>query len=297
MPVPHLKPGKYSDGHPLDTVQFLECKVILRPDRFVSAKSLLGFGDKVARTAERHGVGFDTGKPGKGGVRIREVVFLDTKDFRLYKNAFILRLRLPYEDGFPVGDPEVVFKFRHPDIQRAAGVDVRPNVSGDFLVKFKSEALPLKNAIGGVRLLFSHNVQFGLSKAPTADRTSWQTLAGIFPALSTLPGSKGEHVKLVSDVIVEEVLQDLGVLDFGKDITGKANVALWRAPGANRALIGEFSFQLKFNRGDELHQKAMKRCEDFFRSLQNDVREWVSLGTTKTGAVYRFKGNPPNANE
>jgi len=47
---------------------------------------------------------------------IREVLFLDTADFGLYNNAFILRRRIRYEDGFPSGDPEIVFKFRHPDM-------------------------------------------------------------------------------------------------------------------------------------------------------------------------------------
>jgi len=296
-PATGLKSGQYSDGHPLDTVQFLECKILLKPERIVSPKSFFEFGDKVARTAEKHGVGYDTEKFRKSNVQIREVLFLDTGDFQLYNNAFILRLRHPYEDGFPVGDPEVVFKFRHPDMQKAAEVDVRPNVSGDFLIKFKSEALPLKDQIGGLRFLFSHNVQFGLSTVRMNDPTSWQTLAAIFPPLSALPGSSDEHVKLVSDVIVEEVLQDLAVLDFGKGITGKANVALWRAPGAHKALIGEFAFQLKFKRVDDVHQKARQRCEEFFRALQKDVRDWVSLGTTKTGAVYRFKGNPPHPHE
>src|SRR5262249_4723602 len=30
--------GTYSDGHPLDEVQYLECKLILKPDRFTAAK-------------------------------------------------------------------------------------------------------------------------------------------------------------------------------------------------------------------------------------------------------------------
>lgn len=62
---------------------------------------------------------------------IREVLFLDTGDFRLYNNAFILRRRIQFEDGFPVGDPEVVFRFRHPNQQQAAEVDVRPNIPGE----------------------------------------------------------------------------------------------------------------------------------------------------------------------
>jgi hypothetical protein len=50
------------------------------------------------------------------------VLFLDTPDFLLYNHSFILRRRIPYRDGFPVGDPEIVFKFRHPEIQKAAEV-------------------------------------------------------------------------------------------------------------------------------------------------------------------------------
>ena len=29
-----IKEGTYSDGHPLDDVQYLECKIILKGDRF-----------------------------------------------------------------------------------------------------------------------------------------------------------------------------------------------------------------------------------------------------------------------
>ena len=36
--VPDLKPGTYKDGTPLHEVQFLECKIILQPDRFTLAK-------------------------------------------------------------------------------------------------------------------------------------------------------------------------------------------------------------------------------------------------------------------
>jgi hypothetical protein len=41
----------------------------------------------------------------------------------------------------------------------------------------------------------------------------------------------------------------------------------------------------------------MERCKRFFVTLQEIAREWVSLGSTKTGVVYRLKGNPPHAHE
>jgi len=62
--------------------------------------------------------------------------------------------------NIPIGDPEIVFKFRHPDLQIAAETDVRPHILGDHRVKFKAQAMPLKGKLGGIRLLFSHNVQF-----------------------------------------------------------------------------------------------------------------------------------------
>ena len=43
--------------------------------------------------------------------------------------------------------------------------------------------------------------------------------------------------------------------------------------------------------------RALARCERFFIELQQVAADWLSLTTTKTGAVYRLKGNPPQAHE
>jgi hypothetical protein len=295
--VPDLKPGTYSDGHPLDQVHYLECKIILKPDRFTSIKSYLDFAKLVSRAADESDVGLSTGHLADQKPQIREVVFLDTHDFKLYNHAFILRRRIEYENGFAVGDPEVVFKFRHPDMQTAADLDVRPNIPGVYRIKFKAEALPLKDKLGGFRLLFSHNVEFGLSQSEEVDRTSLPTLARLFPCLSSLGKSGTEKIALVNQTIVEEVLVDLGKLSFGKGVIAKTNAALWRERGDHKPLVGEFSFQAKFDRREELHAKVRQRCEHLFVSLQQIARDWVALGTTKTGVVYRLKGNPPQSHE
>lgn len=288
--------GQYSDGSPLDEVHYLECKLILKPDRFTSARVFLEYGELVAQTAKAFGIGFN-----RQGVmlkpELREVVFLDTADFRLYNNAFILRKRTLYEYGFRVGDPEIVLKYRHPDVQTAAAMDVRPAMAGNYRIKFKAEALPLKDQVGGYRLLHSHNVQFPLSQAPEGDRTAMATLVRVFPALAVLNPSATERVELVNRTIVEEVLQDLGLLDFGKGVTAAANIAIWRERGDHHTLCGEFAFQAKFKRRDDLHEKAIERCRQFFMALQQSGRDWLSLGTTKTGLVYRLKGNPPQGHE
>ncbi len=295
--LPQIQPGKYADGMPLDQLRYLECKIILKPNHFTSRSSLFDFGKLLRRPAKEHGISFQSGSYAGQPLKIREVLFMDTADFRLYNNAFILRRRIPYRDGFPDGDPEIVFKYRHPDLQKAAEMDVRPNIQADYRIKFKAEALPLKDGLGGIRMLYSHNVQFAMHAAAESMHTSLEWLAGVLPALHAVKRSPGERVELVNGTIVEEVLQDIGELDFGNGFRPVVNVALWRTRGEHRPLVGEFAFQIKFKRSEELNRANLDRGRAFFKQLQWEARDWMQLGATKTGIVYHLKGNPPNAHE
>jgi hypothetical protein len=295
--IPDLRPGKYGDGHPLDDIQYVESKIILKPDRFTSRQSFWDFAKIVKGVAKQCDVGFTSDGFEKERPQIREVIFLDTADFRLYRNGFILRRRVAFEDGFPVSDPEIVFKVRGPDLQATADTDVRPQIEGAYRIKFKAEMLPLKDEVGGLRVLYSHNCEFPLSHLHEADRTKISTIVHVLPALAKIQKSKDEKVALVNHTIVEEVLQDVGTLDFGKEVTAKANVALWRVRGDHKPLVGEFAFQVKFKKRDELSSKAVKRSEQFFVSLQLAAKDWVLLGATKTGIVYQLNGNPPQSHE
>jgi hypothetical protein len=117
-------------------------------------------------------------------------------------------------------------------------MDVRPRFIEDYRVKFKAEALPLKNEIGGFRILYSHNAEFPLSRVHEADRSSLTTITKVFPVLECLKASEGDKVELVNATAVDEVLLDLGTLDFGKGVSGKANVAVWRTHGDQKQLVG-----------------------------------------------------------
>ena len=295
MTIEPRDPTLYPGNGKFDQVRYLEAKLILRGSRFTTTDDFRAFAKIVKRAARDIGVDYIPAKA--QGTQMREVLFLDTADFRLYNNAFILRRRMDYEDGFLVGDPEIVFKFRHPDLQKAAQMDVRPNIAGDYQVKFKAEALPLKDGVGGYRMLYSHNVEFPLSSVRQADKTSMPALLKGLPALRTLQTSPDDRIELVNATAVEEVLQDLGMVDFGKGVSAKADISVWRTRGDQKQLVGEFAFQCKFKRSDELHAVAMKRAEQFFVSLQYAARDWLALGSTKTGAVYRLNGTPPNAHE
>jgi hypothetical protein len=289
--VPQLKPGTYADGMPLDEVQYLSCKLLLRPNHFVSRESLFDFAKLLKDPARKTDAKFSLGSSRKDPIRTREVLFVDTVDHRLYRNAFILRRRVQYIDGFPTGEPEIVFKFRNSDLQAAAETDVRPQIFGDHRIKFKCQALPLRRQLGGVRVLYSHNVQFPRSNVTDANDWSMATMMKIFPALERIKAKPHERISLVSDTIIEEVLQDIGVLDFGDRMEAPVNVALWRTRGEHRPLIGELSFQIKFDVWKDLSQDAMKRAEAFFIALQFAARHWITLDATKTGMVYRLNGH------
>ncbi len=296
--------GTYADGAPFDEIGYLQCKLILKPDRFTSKQVFKDFAHLVKRAAEPLGIGYKQ-TWGRERPQIREVLFLDTGEFHLYNNAFIVRRRIAYEDGFPIGDPEIVFKFRHPDPKVAAAMDVRPDIAGKYKIKFKVELLPQPDKIGGVRRLMSHNVEFALSQAPEAKRMvmaslghmSLAELAEIFPRLGTIHCEDADDIALVNQTIVEELLEDICELDFGHGAKATANLSLWRSRGDHHSFVGEFAFQFRIKTGEHLSSKALVTCEHFFTLLQHVAEDWLALTTTKTGAVYRLKGNPPQSHE
>lgn len=295
--VPEIKANVYRDGQPLHQLQYLQVKLVLRGERFACSQNLRDFSQFVAKAAKKTGVEFQTAGFEDLKPRIREVLFLDTPDFRLFNNSFILRRRFLYEDGFLIGDPEIVFKFRHTDLQKAAEVDMRPRIAGDYRVKFKAEALPLKDRLGGFRMLYSHNVQFPLSAVRQVDRRSMETILEVLPALHAIKPDRTGRLELVNNAAVEEILVDIGRLDFGKGVDSLSNVSLWRTRGDLQQLVGEFAFQVKFQRRHELHYRALNRCQDFFLRLQQVARDWIALGTTKTGTVYRLHGGALKSDE
>ena len=115
--------------------------------------------------------------------------------------------------------------------------------------------------------------------------------------MAALKKTDGEQISLVNEGIVEEVLLPLGQLDFGKGVLAKCDVGLWRTRGEHKSLVGEFAFQIKFDRREDIGAKQKKLVAQFYISLQRAVEDWLALGVTKTAMVYRLKGNEPQSHE
>jgi hypothetical protein len=141
---------------------------------------------------------------------------------------------------------------------------VRPRISGRYRLKFKAQALPHKNHLGGYRMLYSHNCKFGVSQVHEDDRLAMPTLVRVFPALAALKRSNEDRVRLVNEGIVEELQLPLGKLDFGKGLVAKSNVALWRTRGDVFAAEREAALQ-PFQQSRDLHSRPV-RSDPRFRA-------------------------------
>ena len=79
----------------------------------------------------------------------------------------------------------------------------------------------------------------------------------------------------MNDTIVEEVLQDLGVLDFGKGVTADLNISIWRERGTHHPLCGEFAFEAKFKRRDEFTRRRETAVSSSLSHCSSLVYDWL----------------------
>ncbi|GGC56737.1 hypothetical protein [Chelatococcus reniformis] len=273
----------------MDDVHYREYKILLRPEQFYAASRFEDYWNVLTGIADALGVGVTTNKNAFHRA-IREVLFYDTLRHDLYANSFILRKRTFYTNGWPDTEHELTVKFRSPDYDVARAVDITPHLTGEADIKFKEELLPLKNELGGMRSLYSHNCVLR-SPSIVLDK-GLEHITEVFPVMKRIDIKPKTRIELVNDVAVEELLVDAGNFDFGHGYQAKATISLWRNRASERSLIGEFAFQAKFASADEIHRKAKRLSEDFFLAVQRKAPDWVALGTTKTALVYGIAGKP-----
>ncbi len=283
-----------TDGHPHDKIHYREYKILLKPERFSRPEGFEEYWHALKHIARQCGVETETNEHAFHRL-VREVLFYDTPEFDLYNNAFILRKRTFYKDGWPEPDHELTIKFRHPDMETAAAVDIHPRLEGASKIKFKEELLPLRTELGGLRSLYSHNCEL-VSPAVILDQ-GLDDIAKVFPALKQVDVHPKTRIELVNNVAVEEVQVDVGSFHFGHGLAAKATIAIWRNRASETSLVGEFAFQAKFHRLEELHQKALRLSEQFYKAAQVLASEWVALGATKTAMIYAMSGRPVTTRE
>jgi len=114
-------------------------------------------------------------------------------------------------------------------------------------------------------------------------------LARVLPALEPLTTSDTDRVELVNETIVKEVLQDPGELDFGRGSSPSRTLPSG-ASGALTAHVWRVCVRGQVQARRRVAREG--RGRQFLIALQQSGRDGLSLGTTKTGLVYRLKGQP-----
>lgn len=277
---------------PEDVVHYREYKILLKPDRFTSKRGFLAFWEDVEKSATKLQLKIDIDKDAFHS-QVREVLFYDTPEFDLYNHHFILRKRTFYDEGWPRADHELTLKYRNPDLKTAARTDVRPRLGGHHEVKFKEELLLERDHLGGMRSVYSHGCVL-ISPKIELDR-GIEDITEAFPTLKNIDVSPKAKIELVNSVAVEEVQNTIGFIHFGHHYKGKATIAIWRNRALEKSLSGEFAFQCKFDRLEEVPSSSLELSEKFYKEVQLDCAEWIKLGTTKTAMVYGL-GNVPVKN-
>jgi hypothetical protein len=268
---------------PHDDLHYHEYKILLRPEPFTTPQAFKDFWQVVKRVAKNLDVRLEEAEDAFVN-QVREVLFFDTPSFDLYNNHFIVRLRTAYQEGWPVGTPELTVKFRHPDFATAAQVDIRPALAGETRIKFKEEILPLPDKLGEARSIFSHNAVLALPRE--AMNLALCNITHAFPAFREIEEKGDAPIELVNDMAVEEVQVNVGMSHFGHHYNGKTTIAVWRSRKLEQPVCGEFAFQCKFNKSDDVHAMTLSKAETFHKELQAVAADWVLLGTTKTALVY-----------
>lgn len=270
-----------------DPVTYREYKLLLRSEHFIKPANFHKFWKITRHTAKEVGVEISKiGKPME--THLREVLFFDTPKFRLYNHGFILRRRMFYKKGLPQSDHELTLKFRHPDRQMAAAVDVRPLLPCTHTIKFKEEILMEREKPGSMRTIYSHGCDLDTPNVILTQ--SFASITQVFPALLQTGAKEKTLLGIVNGVAIEEVLVNCGELDLGSKITAKATLAIWRNRMTQEHLVGEYAYQVKSAEG--FHGKPRELSEAFFLKLQENAQDWLHLGSTKTAMVYGLGKTP-----
>ncbi len=273
-----------------ETLHYREFKILLKAEDFDSADIHAEVHDywKLARRVAGELLINVRRSKTEDEPRYRDIVFLDTARFDLYRRGYMLRVRRDYEGLDPAKPYELTLKFRGPDIAQAERMDLSPAKGVRGRTKFKEELLLVSSQLGGMRSIFSHTAQLKELEAPIG--RTFGDFVRLFPHLRTLRIAAKEKVAPAAKVPVQEVLYDLGEFGFRGAKTAKVNMAVWRNAKTRKVLIGEFAYETHFRHYGRLHPVPKLRSERLYRLLQRETGAWVELGATKTRLYYALSG-------
>jgi hypothetical protein len=126
----------------------------------------------------------------------------------------------------PASEHELTLKYRSPDYAAVAAVAFHARVPGLWTVKFKEELLMNQAKIGSLRALYAQSAE--LETPHTSLTSTFGSIAAVFPVLLSVGAKEHTALAVVNGIAIEEILVDMGEIDLGGKVTGKATLAIWR---------------------------------------------------------------------
>jgi hypothetical protein len=269
-------------------VEANEFKILLKAEQFIAPqKGCDLFWELVEKVALDHGVKIKSENEQKSD---RQIAYLDSKNFDLYKKGFILRLRA---DMIGVSRSsgqlkaknfaELTLKFRAPDKESAMLAPVFPapglgddvSCEEDVVIK-ATEPVSVFSTSGNVALA-----------GPTPKDIA--AAIAIFPGLRQLKLDPTIELGAVNNILVVEKRFSRGTMYFNNEKT-KTDFSVWYKKGESKPFIAEFSFKLRIgNKLSASEIKAREQIEKFFVDLVKRGKFFIDKGQTKTGAVYQSR--------
>lgn len=203
--------------------------------------------------------------------------YLDTPEFALRKQGFVLRVR--EESGKKGKEYKTTLKYRSSDRYMSASQNVASSQAGTF--KFEEDILP------PFRSKFSHSNAIKTKKLP--DLSNIDNLITLFPGLETLNLSKKTPINIVNDLQVQEIFRKVAQIEFGELPKVKLGLSFWYLFGQAEELplVGEFSFDYDDEtKSEKFPIQVVAGTNRWFQSLQKQSGWFNFNATTKTSYAY-----------
>lgn len=260
-----------------------EFKILLKADNFSSFEQGCKLFWKLVETvALDHSVKV---KNSDKEYPAREICFVDSEKFALYKHGFILRIRSENVKSsagrIRIGeDAEMTLKFRASDFE---SVQIAPvQHAGQYSGEVSYEEDVVVKATAPVSVFSVSSKIFRPGVIP-ADFTS---LLRFYPGLQKAGFVENLSLRPVNNIFVSERRLRLGELKFGQT-KAKTIFSAWYKNGATRPFIAEFSFKVYLQSKNPARRvRDLEKINDFFVDLVKRGQLFVALGQTKTGMIY-----------
>jgi hypothetical protein len=265
----------------------MEFKMLLSPEFFDSEKQGVSeFWELVHRTAKHQGLDVEDSSLDPS---TRYIAYLDTPDFALNRQGYILRMRQNDSIDLIRGQcdkVELVLKFRSPDRELSASKDVSAAEGLEEKSKFEKDVVSGKDSL---RDIFSKSSKIEVQGCPGETLGDY---AELYPPLEKLGISSSTSVSEVNDRRVKESLFKPGTLKLADGVKSTASIVLWSdqdpAPGEQEPFIAEFCFN--FSADEDVKPGQMVQAESaarsFMAALRRNASAWAYEGGTKTELIY-----------